>query len=129
MKKLTDFLAESRAASAPAPAPAVSAAEPSPVREKYFSLLEEYGVTSALDLDDEKFEEFHTKLAEAMSLVFEESKIEDEDSFREYATKMLKKAHGDDYDADKAKETIDGIVKDVDGDWDKAVGKIQSSMG
>lgn len=132
MKRFTDFLAESRAASVEAPkieiAPEVSA-----TKKLYLSLLEQYGVESAIDLDDEKFEEFHAKLAESLSAeveqVLEGGEIKDEKSFREYATNMLKKAHGDDYDEGKAKETIDGIIGDVDGDWDKAVGKIQSSMG
>lgn len=134
MKKFSDFLAESRA-TAPVHAPELGDAPvASPVKKLYFQLLEQYGVDSALDLNDEKFEEFHAKLTEALAaesaaLVVEEEKIEDEKSFREYATKMLKKAHGDDYDEKKAKETIDGIVGDVNGDWDKAVGKIQSSMG
>jgi len=37
--------------------------------------------------------------------------VDSEDSFREYAEKYLKKAHGDDYDQDKADKLIDALLK------------------
>lgn len=57
-----------------------------------------------------------------------EGKVESEKDFREFATKMCKEAHGDDYDEDKCKETIDKFLDDNkdlvdDGDWDELVGK------
>lgn len=61
-----------------------------------------------------------------------EGDIKDEDGFREYAETILKKAHPDDYDEDKAKKTIDGIIKKYakDGkDWGAAIGVLTSSLG
>lgn len=59
--------------------------------------------------------------------------IKDEKSFREYAKAKLKEIHGDDYDEDKAKETIDGILNDnkelVDkGDWGALVGVLNKGV-
>lgn len=61
--------------------------------------------------------------------VNEGKKINNEKEFRSYAETVLKKAHGDGYDEKKAKSTMDGIVKDVDGDWGAAVGKLTSGLG
>lgn len=58
-----------------------------------------------------------------------EEDIKTEEQFREYATEVLKKAHGEEYDEAKAKETIDGIVAKVDGDFGAAVGMLTSSLG
>jgi len=57
-----------------------------------------------------------------------EAKVESEKDFREFATKMCKEAHGDDYDEDKCKEAIDKFLEDNkdlvdDGDWAEIVGK------
>ena len=57
-----------------------------------------------------------------------EAEIKTEDEFKEYAENLLKKAHGDDYDEAKAKETIDGILKKADGDFGAAVGMITSGL-
>lgn len=62
--------------------------------------------------------------------------VENEQEFRAYATKMLKKAHGDDYDKAKANKMINDFVKkykddddgDGDADWGDAVGAFQASM-
>jgi hypothetical protein len=77
MKKFSEHLAETRAsavkvlqegeappvaAPAPAPVPAPAAAP-----ANYFALLEEFGVKSVLDLDEQRFEEFHTKLVAVLS--------------------------------------------------------------
>lgn len=61
--------------------------------------------------------------------IMEEGEVTDEKSFREYAEVVLKEIHGEDYDQDKAKEVIDGILndykEDVDkGDWGKLIGII-----
>jgi hypothetical protein len=58
-----------------------------------------------------------------------EKEINTEDEFREYATKLLKKAHGDGYDEAKAKATIDGLKSKYSGDYGAMVGALQSSMG
>lgn len=62
-----------------------------------------------------------------------EGKVDSEESFREYAENKLKKAHGDDYDEDKAKKTIDGILDDNkelvdDGDWGALVGILNKGI-
>lgn len=56
-----------------------------------------------------------------------EEDVKDEKSFREYAMAILKKMHGDDFDEEKAKETIDGMIADKkeDEDWGVLVGKLQ----
>ena len=58
-----------------------------------------------------------------------EEDIKTEEQFREYAIEVLKKAHGEDYDEAKAKETIDGIVAKVDGDFGAAIGMLTSGLG
>jgi len=62
-----------------------------------------------------------------------EAKVESEKDFREYAEKILKEAHGDDYDADKAKEMIDGILeehKDLvdENKWGEIVGIFNNGL-
>ena len=57
-----------------------------------------------------------------------ESEVKSEKDFREFATKMCKEAHGDDFDEDKCKEAIDGFLKDNDDlvkdeKWGELVGK------
>lgn len=102
-------------------------------RPKVHPMLEKFGVTSVESLSESEFSELCADIATSVdeasaSDVVNEEEIKDEKSFRQYAEKMLKKAHGEDYDADKAKEMIDGILSKVDGDFDKAVGMLQSSM-
>jgi len=68
-------------------------------------------------------EQFETAAAN----VNEDSKVKSEKDFREFATKMCKEAHGDDFDEDKCKEAIDKFLEDnketVDkGDWAEVVG-------
>lgn len=70
---------------------------------------------------------FLTEQFEAEAASVNEGKVESEKDFREFATKMCKEAHGDDFDEDKCKETIDKFLEDnketVDkGDWAEVVG-------
>jgi len=53
-----------------------------------------------------------------------EAEIKTEEAFRKYAEDRLKKMHKTNYDDDKAKKTIDGIIGKADGDWGKAVGML-----
>ncbi len=126
IKKFSHFLAESRMRVEP---PRVE--NGSSKAATYVAMLERYGAQSVLDLSDEDFDKFHKELVESFAPLNEGEDIKDEESFREYAKKMLKQAHGDSYDEDKAKEVIDGLVSKAkeDDDWDAAVGKLQSSMG
>ncbi len=57
-----------------------------------------------------------------------EGKVSSEKDFREFAKKMCKEAHGDDFDEDKCKETIDGFLADHKeeveaGKWAELVGE------
>jgi len=58
-----------------------------------------------------------------------EEDITSDDQFKEYATAVLKKAFGDDYDEAKATEVIDGLISKHDGDYGAMVGALQSTMG
>lgn len=63
----------------------------------------------------------------------ENETITDEKSFREYAEAKLKEIHGEDYNEDTAKETIDGILNDNQdlveaGDWGALVGVLNKGV-
>jgi hypothetical protein len=58
-----------------------------------------------------------------------EKEIKSDKEFEEYATEILKSAHGDDFDEAKAKEVIDGLKSKYSGDYGAMVGALQSSMG
>ena len=62
-----------------------------------------------------------------------EGEIKDEKAFREYAEAKLKEVFGDEYDETKAKDMVDGILKDnkelVDkGDWGALVGILNKGV-
>ena len=54
---------------------------------------------------------------------------DNDDEFKEYAFTILQKAFGADFDEAKAQEVVDGILGKVDGDYGKAAGILQSSLG
>lgn len=58
-----------------------------------------------------------------------EKEIKSDAEFEEYATEILKSAHGADFDEAKAKEVIDGLKSKYKGDFGAMVGALQSSMG
>lgn len=61
----------------------------------------------------------------------EEDKINSEKEFRQYANVLLKKAHGKDFDEDKATELIDDLVKEIikkDHKWSEAIGILKQSL-
>lgn len=58
-----------------------------------------------------------------------EAEIKSDDEFKEYAFTVLQKAFGEDFDEAKAQEVVDGILGKVDGDYGKATGILQSSLG
>ena len=66
---------------------------------------------------------------EVTESVVTEAKINSDEEFKEYATTVLQKAFGEDYDEAKANEVIDGILAKVDGDYGAAVGMLTSSLG
>ena len=61
--------------------------------------------------------------------VVAEAEITSDDQFKEYATALLKKAFGADYDEAKAMEVVDGLTAKYDGDYGAMVGALQSSIG
>jgi hypothetical protein len=65
-------------------------------------------------------------LSEAEITEAEVSSIED---FQEYATTVLKKAFGEEFDEAKAQKVIDGILDKSDGDYGTAVGILTNSLG
>ena len=58
-----------------------------------------------------------------------EKEIKSDTEFAEYATELLKSAHGDKFDEAKAKEVIDGLTSKYKGDYGAMVGALQSAMG
>jgi len=58
-----------------------------------------------------------------------EAEIKSDDEFKEYAFTVLQKAFGEDFDEAKAQEVVDGILGKVDGDYGKAAGILQASLG
>jgi len=58
-----------------------------------------------------------------------EKEIKSDAEFAEYATEILKSAHGDKFDEAKAKEVIDGLTSKYKGDYGAMVGALQSTMG
>jgi len=64
------------------------------------------------------------------ALLNEEKKINSKEEFKEYVDKVLKKAHGDDFDQDIATKLIDDLSGDVENDdWSEAIGRFQSGLG
>lgn len=63
------------------------------------------------------------------SVDMSEAEINSEEEFTEYATEVLKKAFGAEYDEAKAKETIDGILAKAEGDFGAAIGMLTSGLG
>jgi hypothetical protein len=66
------------------------------------------------------------KLKEAIDL--EEAEIKSDKEFIEYSKQVLKAAHGDKYDDEKAMKTAQGILDKSDGDYGAAVGMLTSGL-
>jgi len=62
------------------------------------------------------------------STTLKEEKINSESEFKEYATKLLKNAHGDNFDQTKADDMINGILKKYKDDYSAMVGVVQNSL-
>ena len=54
----------------------------------------------------------------------EEAEINSDDEFQEYAMKVLKQAHGDDFDEEKAQKAIDGLKSKYSGDYGAMIGAL-----
>ena len=61
--------------------------------------------------------------------VVTEAEVTSDEEFKEYATTVLQKAFGEDFDKNKAEKVIDGILSKADGDYGTAVGMLTSSLG
>lgn len=84
----------------------------------------------ALDQDGEEFEINYKDIEHFKeSVEVNETEIKSDDEFKEYAFTILQKAFGADFDEAKAQEVVDGILGKVDGDYGKAAGILQSSLG
>ena len=70
-----------------------------------------------------------TELSPAFESVVTEAEIKSDDEFKEYATTVLQKAFGEDYDEAKAEKVVSGILSKSDGDYGTAVGMLTSSLG
>lgn len=62
-----------------------------------------------------------------------ESKVTDEKSFREWAESKFKEVYGDEYDEEKMKKAVDGLLNDnkklvEDGEWGELVGMMNKSF-
>jgi hypothetical protein len=61
--------------------------------------------------------------------VVNEAEVSSDEEFNEYATTVLQKAFGEEYDEAKAKQVVDGILAKAKGDYGVAVGMLTSSLG
>jgi hypothetical protein len=53
-----------------------------------------------------------------------EAEINSDEEFQEYAMKVLKQAHGDDFDEEKAQKAIDGLKSKYSGDYGAMIGAL-----
>ena len=118
-------------------------------REYFEAKLNKYGVKSPADLDEEQKKSFFNEITsdwekgkgatpEGKKDVQEqgvkesesvnEAEVKTDEEFMEYANTVLKKAFGDEFDAEKAKKTAEGILKKSEGDYGVAVGMLTSSL-
>jgi hypothetical protein len=77
--------------------------------------------------EEEMEEEDEEEMSEAKKV--QEAEVSSDEEFMEYAKSILKAAHGDKYDEDKAMKTMEGILKKADGDYGAAVGMLTSGLG
>ena len=78
---------------------------------------------------DEVMEIYEGKTFESEAVNLDEAEVKSDEDFIEMATTIYKKAFGDKYDEEKAKEAAEGMLKKADGDYGAAIGMLQSSVG
>ena len=123
--------------------------EKSAKQDKYANFfkqtMQKYDITSPSELSDENKPKFFaeieagwteeapveavTETKPVVEAKLNEEYIKSESDFMEYAMKILNKAHGEDFSEEKAKETAKGILSKADGDFGKAAGMLQSTLG
>ena len=107
------------------------------IAEKVKAVLSDMDISSLDDLTEDQKDEFINNLFASETIhddddddyEISEAEVTSDDDFRDFAEATLKKAFGDDYDEEKAKKTIDGIIQKNDGDYGAMVGTLQSSIG
>ena len=62
-------------------------------------------------------------------LISESVNIDSDKTFKTYAEDILKKAHGDKYDENKANDVINGLLDKYKDDYGAMIGALQSSLG
>jgi hypothetical protein len=94
--------------------------------EDYDNDIVEYMISNMGKSDFEELKNWwESNVAES---VVNEAEVKSDDEFKEYATAVLKKAFGDEYDEAKAGEVIDGILKKCGDDYGACVGTLTSSL-
>jgi hypothetical protein len=93
--------------------------------EKRVSRTEKLYELSQKNVEEDRAEEIEDGGVEMAN----EAEIKSDDEFKEYAFTVLQKAFGEDFDEAKAQEVVDGILGKVDGDYGKAAGILQASLG
>lgn len=93
--------------------------------EKRVSRTEKLYELSQKNVEEDRAEEIEDDGVEMAN----EAEIKSDDEFKEYAFTVLQKAFGEDFDEAKAQEVVDGILGKVDGDYGKAAGILQASLG
>lgn len=70
-------------------------------------------------------------ISESVKIVEEtnSANINSDKAFKKYAEDILKKAHGDNYDEDKANDVINGLLDKYKGEYGAMIGALQSSLG
>jgi len=75
---------------------------------------------------DEEIKKMHPEVSDKD---LNEAKINSDKEFEEYATTVLKKAFGSEFDEAKAKETIDGLKSKYKDDYGAMIGALTSGLG
>ena len=83
---------------------------------------EEVEETEDAEESDEEVEE--TEETEESEEEVAEAEINSDEEFQEYAMKVLKQAHGDDFDEEKAQKAIDGLKSKYSGDYGAMIGAL-----
>jgi hypothetical protein len=109
------------------------AAKQAQYSEFFKSKLQEYGVATPSELDEEKRNKFYNEInswtGDSISESLNEANVKDKESFKEYVYAIYKKAFGDKFDPTKADKVIDGLIKKHKEDWGAMIGAVTSTLG
>jgi len=101
--------------------------------EAYEAKLKELGVASPTELNEEQRNEFfeYLKTLSVDKKSLNEKEVKNEKDFTQYATDVLKKAHGEDFDQKIADKVINDLIKDKkdEEDWGTVIGRLTSGFG